>query len=293
MAEGGTAAAASGGGKAGKQSTSSAKASARRAKAQRLFNQTARAQLGDGQLEELKQRMAALRRGEIATPEFCAAALEIFRAGVGGGEESLSLLVRSMGEILPRKFRPMWYSLASGGQFVDDGGGLEPREVGGTQGGKLYIGGWGCVQSLASLRRHGITHVLTVASEVCEPLRARPSRVGVFLAGVALCTRVRASHERLRAAAQRTAPGAAGTGGARRRGVGAGAAGGGRDGRGGHGPAPALPQLQRLHPGGPRVVVRSGRGAGGGRGTRAGALLGRPVALCRGAAAVASFLAAV
>eukprot|EP01048_Picozoa_sp_COSAG05_P030744 COSAG05_NODE_10851_length_542_cov_1.309255_1_plen_141_part_10 len=137
------------------QSAAKKARSERRARAQKLFNNTCRAQLTDKQLVELKAHMASLRAGLLETPEFCRKALGVFRDV--GSEETLSLLVRGLSDILPPKFHDEFHrmaSCASSGSATSGGGGGACAVTD-----SLYVGGWDTVQKLAPLQREGITHV--------------------------------------------------------------------------------------------------------------------------------------
>jgi hypothetical protein len=138
---------------------------ARRVKAQKEWARTARAQLSEEQLLVVKNAMGALKTGEIQTPAFCAAVLQLF--GEVQDEVARVRLVRAMAMLVPPKFRALYHLLATGrgteGATIeaDQGGSLEAHEL--EPG--LFLGGWSSVQSASALRARGITHVLTVGPE--------------------------------------------------------------------------------------------------------------------------------
>lgn len=138
---------------------------ARRARAQKEWARTARAQLSEEQLEGVKSAMKALKAGKLETPAFCAAVLKVFREVQD--EVARVKLVRAMAMLIPPKFRALYHLLAAGRDAedvaleADQAGQLEAHEI--EPG--LFLGGWNAVQSASALRARGITHVLTVGPE--------------------------------------------------------------------------------------------------------------------------------
>lgn len=138
---------------------------ARRAKAQKEWAQTARAQLSEEQLLAVKTAMGSLKTGEIQTPAFCAAVLQVFREVQD--EVARVRLVRAMAMLVPPKFRALYHLLATGRDAADvtpDADRAERLEAHEIEPG-LFVGGWNAVQSASALHARGISHVLTVGPE--------------------------------------------------------------------------------------------------------------------------------
>ena len=145
---------------------------ARRARAQKEWARTARAQLSEPQLAATKAAMRALKAGEIETPDFCAAALAVFREVED--EVARARLVRAMEQLLPPKFRALYHRLAAGAVDVAAAAAAAAAEAPGGQAAEiepgLLLGGWDAVQSAEALRARGVTHILTVgAADMLAP----------------------------------------------------------------------------------------------------------------------------